>query len=79
MGTLFGEKIEKFRGLLEQLSSEELLEVKKLLDEYADKSESLSSKQESLRNLLLKGPTLTTEELEKIQEARKKIDQWRMQ
>jgi len=71
MGTLFGEKIEKFRGLLEQLSSDELLEVKKLLDEYADKSESLSSKQDSLRNLLLNGPTLSASELSKFQEKRR--------
>jgi hypothetical protein len=71
-------KIEKFRGLLEQLTSDELLEVKKLLDEYAEKSESSSSKNDSLKNLLLNGPTLTTEELGRIEEARKKIDQWRI-
>jgi hypothetical protein len=71
MGISLEEKIEKFRGLLEQLTSDELLEVKKLLDEYAEKSESLPSKNDSLKNLLLNGPTLSTRELSKIQELRR--------
>ena len=71
MGISLGKKIEKFRGMLEQLASDELLEVKKLLDEYAEKSESSSSIHDSLKNLLLNGPTLSKEELGKIQKARR--------
>ena len=71
MGISLEEKIEKFRGLLEQLTSDKLLEVKKLLDEYAEKSESLPSINDSLKNLLLNGPTLSTRELSKIQELRR--------
>ena len=66
-----GKKIKKFRGMLEQLTSDELLEVRELLDDYAEKSEPSFAKQKSLRDLLSNGPTLSKEELEKIHKARR--------
>ena len=71
MGISLGKKIEKFRGMLEQLASDELLEVRKLLDEYAEKSEPSFAKQKSLRDLLSNGPTLSKGELGKIRKERR--------
>ncbi len=67
----FENKLEEFKEMLGQLSSDELLEVRKLLDEYAEKSEPSFAKQKSLRDLLSNGPTLSKGELGKIQKARR--------
>jgi len=67
----FEKKLEEFKEMLDQLSSDELLEVRELLDDYAEKSEPSFSKLKSLRDLLSNGPTLSKEELEKIQKARR--------
>ena len=67
----FEKKLEEFKEMLDQLSSDKLLEVRKLLDEYAEKSEPSFAKQKSLRDLLSNGPTLSKGELGKIQKERR--------
>lgn len=48
------------------------------LKQEVEAQELLSKEREEFRNLLLSGPTFSQEQLDKIAETRKQIDEWRI-
>lgn len=66
---------EQFKKMLLQLSPDEIEEVKIFLDDVQRAKKGPENKKK-LEELLLNGPTLSEDELARIEEARKSIDQW---
>ncbi|MCF1750092.1 hypothetical protein [Mariniradius sediminis] len=66
---------EQLKHLLLQLSPDEIADVKIFLDDLQRAKKGPENKKK-LEELLLNGPTLSEDELARIEEARKSIDQW---
>ncbi|WP_194976239.1 hypothetical protein [Aquiflexum lacus] len=77
MGVSLEKNIDQLKEIINSLQPDELVEVKVLLDQKTLEMDQRKRKSEILRELLLQGPTLSKEELEKISEARDLINQWR--
>lgn len=67
--------IEQLKQMLLQLSPDEIEDVKIFLDDLQRAKKGPENKKK-LEELLLNGPTLGEDELARIEEARKSIDQW---
>lgn len=66
---------EQLKQMLLQLSPDEIADVKIFLDDLQSAKKGPENKKK-LEELLLNGPTLSEDELARIEEARKSIDQW---
>jgi hypothetical protein len=66
---------EQLKQMLLQLSPDEIADVKIFLDDLQRAKKGPENKKK-LEELLLNGPTLSEDELARIEEARKSIDQW---
>jgi hypothetical protein len=77
MGVSLEKNIDQLKDIINSLKPDELVEVKVLLDQKTLEMDQRKRKSEILRELLLQGPTLSKEELEKISEARDLINKWR--
>ncbi|SMD46271.1 hypothetical protein SAMN00777080_4952 [Aquiflexum balticum DSM 16537] len=77
MGVSLEKNIDQLKEIINSLQPDELVEVKVLLDQKTLEMDQRKRKSEILRELLLQGPTLSKEELEKISEARDLINKWR--
>jgi hypothetical protein len=66
---------EQLKQMLLQLSPDEIEDVKIFLDDLQRAKKGPENKKK-LEELLLNGPTLSEDELARIEEARKSIDQW---
>lgn len=66
---------EQLKQMLLQLSPDEIEEVKIFLDDVQRAKKGPGNKKK-LEELLLNGPTLSEDELARIEEARKSLDQW---
>lgn len=66
---------EQLKQMLLQLSPDEIEEVRIFLDDVQRAKKGPENKKK-LEELLLNGPTLSEDELARIEEARKSIDQW---
>jgi hypothetical protein len=77
MGVSLEKNIDQLKEIINSLQPDELVEVKVLLDQKTLEMDQRKRKSEILMELLLQGPTLSKEELEKISEARDLINQWR--
>lgn len=77
MGVSLEKNIDQLKDIINSLKPDELVEIKVLLDQKTLEMDQRKRKSEILRELLLQGPTLSKEELEKISEARDLINKWR--
>jgi hypothetical protein len=77
MGLSLQITIDQLKEILNQLNPVELKEVKAMLDEQSLEKDLAKRNKQHLKELLLNGPTLSKEELEKIKEARNFIHKWR--
>ena len=68
---------EQIKEMLDQLSASELDELKIELEKIAAKKKQSSANR--LKELLLRGPIMSDEQINEIKEARKRINQWRKQ
>lgn len=66
---------EQLKQMLLQLSPDEIEDVKIFLDDLQRAKKGPENKKK-LEELLLNGPTLSEDELARIEETRKSIDQW---
>lgn len=66
---------EQLKQMLLQLSPDEIEDVKIFLDDLQRAKKGPENKKK-LEELLLNGPILSEDELARIEEARKSIDQW---
>ena len=65
---------EQIKEIVKQLSPSEVEELKAQLETIAKPEENVKDK---LRELLLRGPVMDEEQLEKIKTNRERINQWR--
>ena len=66
---------DQIKEMIEQLSSAELEELKTQLENVAEQKK--KSNQDRLKELLLQGPVMGKQQIDEIEEAREKINQWR--
>ncbi|WP_373522365.1 hypothetical protein [Aquiflexum sp.] len=77
MSVSLEKNLDQLKEIINQLKPDELVEVKALLDEKTLKKDQRKRESEILKELLLNGPVLSKEELNKVSKARDLINKWR--
>ena len=69
----------KLKRLIKKLNQQELSDIKREIDDEMKKKQFNNEKKLKLQELLKDGPVFTDNQIQKVYEARKSINQWRNQ